>query len=324
LSTAAGGSITGWKWSFGDGGNATLRNPAHTYGAAGSYNVVLVVTSSSGCVDSVKRVVAVNPIPNVAFSADTLLGCAPLCVTFTDASTVATGKITGWSWNFGDGSTSTSQNPTNCYKNAGMFTVNLTATSDSGCSAKFMVPNMISVYGQPHALFIDAPQPANIMEPFIQFTDQSVDQYGLQSWFWTFGDATDSTSVAQNPGHTYQDTGTFCPTLVVTNIHQCTNSVEECIIIDPVFTLYIPNAFTPNGNGTNDFFGPSGKYVKIFDMYIFNRWGNLIYHTSDMTKPWDGKCNGNKAEEDTYVYLINVVDTRNVKHNYIGRVTLLR
>ena len=325
LSTDPSGTITSWNWSFGDGGTSTLQNPSHTYGAVGIYNAVLVVTSSTGCADSIKHVVSVNPIPTVLFSADSLAGCAPLCVDFADNTTISAGGLSTWLWNFGNGGgTATTQNAVYCYTSPGTFTVSLTVTSDSGCKAQLTIPKMITAYDYPHPSFTATPQPANIMEPFIQFTDKTVDQYGIQSWFWTFGDATDSTSTIQNPGHTYKDTGTFCPTLVVTNKHQCTSSVEECIVIDPVFTLYIPNAFTPNGNGLNESFGPVGNYIKVYDMYIFNRWGNMIYHTSDLTKPWDGTVSGNKMEEDTYVYLINVVDTRNQKHNYLGRVTLLR
>src|SRR6185312_1846644 len=116
-STTTSGTITGWAWNFGDGGTSIVQNPAHTYGAAGAYNVVLVVTNSSGCVDSIKEVVNVFPSPVVTFSADTLQGCAPLCVTFTDASTiVAPYKNNGWSWTFVDVGTATTQNPTYCYK----------------------------------------------------------------------------------------------------------------------------------------------------------------------------------------------------------------
>ncbi|HTB05992.1 MAG TPA: PKD domain-containing protein, partial [Bacteroidia bacterium] len=323
-STDLGGTITSWTWSFGDGGTSTVENPGHTYGSVGTYNVVLVVTSATGCNDSIIRKVNVNPIPVVAFSADSLIGCPVLCTQFTDNSTISSGKYSGWQWSFGDGSISNSQNPQYCYTNSGVYTVSLTVTSDSGCAAKYTAANMISVYDRPHPMFTYTPLSPNILQPFVQFTDNTVDLYGIQSWFWTFGDVSDSTSSMQNPSHTYGDTGTFCPTLVVTNIHQCINSIEECVTVEPVFTLYIPNAFTPNGNGVNEFFGPQGEYVRSMDMYIFNRWGDMIFHTSDMTKPWDGTVMGRRADEDTYVYLVNATDTHGKVHNYLGSVTLLK
>jgi len=327
LSTAPGGSITGWSWSFGDGGTSVMQNPSHTYGAVGTYNTILVVQTNSGCSDSVKEIVYVNPLPAVAFSADTLSGCAPLCVKFTDASAISSGKNTNWSWNFGAGGkadTASGTPATYCYNSPGTFNVTLKVTSDSGCSSTTTINKMITAYAHPLAAFTTSTQEVNILDPVVSFVNQSTapNDVIIGNW-WLFKDD-NSTSTLQNPTHTYPDTGTYCADLKVKNSHGCVDSTENCIIVEPVFTFYIPNAFSPNNNGLNDFFGPEGKYVKIFDMYIFDRWGNLLYHTSDMLKPWDGTYGGVKAQEDTYVYLIKVTDTQNKQHSYLGKVTLLR
>ena len=290
----------------------------------------LVVSDANGCPSApVTATVVINPSPNVLFTPNVTQGCYPLCISYTDASTITAGTISNWYWTFGNGDTSTLQTPPlECYNSPGVFSVKLTEKSNNGCPSSLNLPNLITAYDHPHANFGATPQPANIMQPFIQFTDETIDQYGLQSWFWTFGDQTDSTSSIQNPGHTYQDTGTFCPTLVVTNIHQCSDSVEKCIVIDPVFTLYIPNAFTPNGNGRNEIFQPEGVYVCSFEMWIYDRWGQQIYHTTDITKGWDGRVLGGSnsiSQEDTYVYLINAIDCmKHAKHSYLGSVTLIR
>ncbi|HSY76428.1 MAG TPA: PKD domain-containing protein, partial [Bacteroidia bacterium] len=319
--TAAGGSPGyTFSWNGVNGGSTYTVSPLVTT------TYTLEVTDANGCKSAQAPItVIVNPTPNVLFVPDTIDGCYPLCVKFRDQTTVAGGTIANWHWTFGNGDTSNQQNPTDCYAKPGVYSVSLTATSNSGCVAHLLISNLITVYDHPHADFTDAPQPVNIMNPFVQFTDKTVDQYGIQNWFWTLGDATDSTSTNQNTAHTYQDTGTFCPTLVVTNIHQCTDSIEHCIIIEPLFTLYIPNAFTPNHDGNDDVFLPKGIYVCSFEMYIFDRWGQELFHTTDLYKGWDGKMGGSVIQEDTYVYLIYATDCEtHSKHSYVGRVTLLK
>jgi len=319
------GTITNWSWNFGDGGTSTTQNPAHTYLAPGAYNVALTVINSSGCIDSVKEVVNVFPSPVIAFSADTLAGCAPLCVTFTDASSiVAPYKDNGWQWSFGDGGTSTVQNPNYCYKLGGTYNVTLIVSSDSGCNATSTIAKMISVYNKPQALFTYQPTMVTIMEPVVSFTSNSVSPGdSIISYSWLFAED-GSTSNLQDPTYTFKDTGLYCTRLAVTNTHGCVDTTIQCVDVQSLYTFYIPNAFTPNGDGLNDVFGPKGDYIMSFEMYIFDRWGGQLYHTTDITKPWDGSVNGNKAEEDTYVYLINVTDVHRQQHSYIGRVTLTR
>jgi gliding motility-associated-like protein len=114
--------------------------------------------------------------------------------------------------------------------------------------------------------------------------------------------------------------------LIDMNKHGCIDSITHCIVIDPLFTFYIPNAFTPNGDGVNDVFAPKGGYFKTFDMYIFDRWGTTIYHTLDINKGWNGSYNNNNnmCQMDTYVYVIKVTDWKNVDHTYMGRVSLVK
>ena len=110
------------------------------------------------------------------------------------------------------------------------------------------------------------------------------------------------------------------------DVHGCLDSAVNCLIVNPGFTLYIPDAFSPNGDGINDIFEPKGTYIKDFEMYIFDRWGMQLYHTTDIMKGWDGRVNGNSsiAQEDTYIYTIKVIDTRDGVHSYIGNVYLIK
>jgi gliding motility-associated-like protein len=186
---------------------------------------------------------------------------------------------------------------------------------------------MVTVYSYPVAAFTLSPQPTTIINPTIHFTDMSTDAYGIATWLWNFNDpANIYTSNAQNPNHTYSDTGIYCATLTVTNIHGCVDSVTECLVISPQYTLYIPDAFTPNGDNVNDLFLPKGDYIQTYNMYIFDRWGMMLFHSTDITKGWNGGVNGGSriCEEDTYVYLIDITDNLGKKHSYMGKVTLVK
>ena len=125
------GEITSWSWDFGDAGTSPAQNPSHTYNTPGTYTVSLTVTGPGGSDTEIKTdyITVTPPAPVADFSADPTSGTAPLAVNFTDLST---GSITNWSWNFGDGGTSTEQNPTHTYNTAGTYTVSLTVTGPGG------------------------------------------------------------------------------------------------------------------------------------------------------------------------------------------------
>lgn len=274
--------------------------------------------------DTAKITVFVNPLPVVNFGADVVNGCYPVCVNFTDSSTVKPGSITSWTWNFGDTNSSTSQNPSNCYMQPGNYNVSLTVTTDSGCTSSKTITNMITAYNHPHAAFSVSLERTTDSPVF--FMDASTDEYGITAWSWAFGSAPDSVFSTKNAVYTYQDTGTYCATLQVTNMYGCTDSATQCFEITPEFTLYIPDAFTPNGDGKNDVFAAKGMSLTNFNMYIFDRWGMLVYHTSDINKGWNGTVNNRGSvmcQEDTYVYMITCEDTQNKPHSYIGKVTLV-
>ncbi len=327
-SVCPGSSVT--LIASGDGSNYTW-NPGNISGPSISVTpaitTIYTVTMTSGCgTVSANVTVYVNPQPVPLIGSALTQGCAPLCVQFYNRSTISSTRVSGWAWDFGNGDTSLIENPLYCYQNPGVFSVKLTVTSDSGCSATLVTNNYITVYSHPNPAFNMSPNPASMLQPTIQFTDNSTDAYGIAAWNWSFGDATDSTAYTQNASHTYQDTGTYCAELVVTNIHGCVDSTNNCIAINPIYALYIPSGFTPNGNGRNDIFQPKGNDIKSFEMYIFDRWGMQLFHSTDINNGWNGAVNGSGTicQEDTYVYLITVYDSKNIKHSYTGSVNLIK
>jgi gliding motility-associated-like protein len=335
-SACAGASVTlSATATGGDGTYTYMWNPGAQTGASITVSpgvtTTYTVTVTDGCgspAASATETVTINPLPTVSFKADTTNGCYPVCVNFKDLTTANPDKISGWKWTFGDGGTSTSQNPSYCYTAPGSYTIGLIATSDSGCTSSQTIVNMITVYDHPHADFSSSPQPTNLLNPSITFTDLSTDAYGIITWFWKFGDLLDGTSMLENPVYKYTDTGTFCPTLKVTNKYGCVDSIQKCLIIDPFFTLYIPNAFTPDENGINDFFTAKGVGIRTFEMWVFDRWGMQLFYSDNIYAGWDGKVQKGAShqivQEDTYVYIIQVTDIFNKQHKYLGKVSVIK
>ena len=184
---------------------------------------------------------------------------------------------------------------------------------------------IINVNPAPVAAFTFNPQPATLLDPVIVFKDQST---GLPiSWLWNFDDPQNEVnSILQNPNHIYSDSGTFCVKLIISNSFSCIDSTTNCVRIDPQFAFYVPKAFSPNDDGLNDGFSPKGDFIKEYELVVMNRWGNVVFKTTDINDKWNGKVKnaGKTTEEETYVYVIKVTDIFDKEHKYIGHITLLR
>jgi len=291
---------------------------------------VYTVTVVDGCgsTTTAQTTIIGEPSPIVSMGVNFSQGCEPFCVQFINQSVLSKGQVGQYVWDFGDGDSSRNKSPIYCYKTAGQYNVSLTVISDSGCSATLKKINMLTIYAPPKAAFSYSPNPTTIETATIQFADKSKDPNGnnVIYWTWNFGDRSDSSSNQQNPTHTYHDTGMYCVNLTVMSREGCTDTTTNCLIIEPDFKLYIPSAFTPNQDGRNETFQPVGQYVKNFEMYIFNRWGTQIFHSTNLNQGWNGEVNGTGqiSPEDVYIYKIMVTDAQNNFHSYIGNVTLLK
>jgi len=321
-------NITSWTWNFADGSAlSSIQDPTHTYTAEGVYQAVLVVTTNNNCVDSIIKNVTVHPLPVVDFTPSIQQGCTPVCVTFTDGTTISSGNVTQWAWDFnGDGiSDNVNQNPSNCFLNPSHssvrdFDITLTATSQFGCSTTLTKSDYIHSYPIPLASFTYWPNDeASIVDKDIAFTDQSI----IGSvWNWDLGDGT--TTNIQNPEHEYQDTGFYLVTLAIENVYGCVDTTQKYVNIKPIYAIWIPNAFTPDGDFKNDFFFVDGYGIKELNVMIFDRWGLKLYDEIGVDQSWDGTYKGNLVQTDVYVYKIRAKDIFDEWHDYIGKVTLIK
>ncbi|MFA5416321.1 MAG: PKD domain-containing protein, partial [Methanoregula sp.] len=267
-------SPTSWLWKFGDGGTSTLQNPVHTYSSSGTFTVNLTVLNAAGTSSLVKSGYITTLAPVTAFIASTTSGSAPLAVQFTDQST---GYPTSWYWEFGDGSTSTAQNPSHTYASSGSatttYTVNLTATNAVG-STSVSKSNYITVASStPIVSFNGTPRTSGVYPLTVRFRDTSL--LGPTSWYWDFGDGT--TSTEQNPSHTYTAVGSYTVNLTATNVIGSANVSKpgyiNIVTPGPINTAY-PYLYVANDEGVKyDINGTNPTYVP--NTYSFATMGGL-------------------------------------------------
>ncbi len=320
-------SIVGWTWDFGDGvGLSNNQNPIYGYTMDGVYPANLTVVTNNGCTHDTTINVTVNPLPVVSFVADSLSGCAPVISNFTDNTVInAPGLLSSWYWDFGNGMSSTSQNPMGIsFENpsassVATYGVSLVVTSDKGCIGKDSVINMISSFPIPVAAFTFSPDQTDIYDREITFTDQSI--IGTV-WDWDLGDG--NTSTLQHPIHEYADSGSFNVVLYMENVYGCKDTARKTVIIDPVFAIWIPNVFTPDGDEINDYFFSKGFGIIELQTLVFDRWGALVFEGYMLDSKWDGTYKGSMTQEDVFVYKIRARDVFNEWHEFIGRVTLIK
>jgi len=320
-----GDNILSYTWKPVTGlSNPNIPNPVATPAVTTTYTV----TISDACgtpTDSSFATVTLYPPPVVNFTSKDTTKCAPVCVTFYGTSAPACASA---SWNFGDaGAVATGcDSAKHCYMTAGSYTVTYSVIDVQGCPGSKVISNFINAKPVPVAAFSASPQPTTIIDPEIYFTNQS--SADAITWNWTFAELQGATSILQNPNYTYPDTGCYPVTLIVTAADGCSDTVEHPVCIQPYFTFYAPNTFTPNGDGKNDVWTPFGIGIDPanYHLMMFDRWGNLMWETYVWGEGWDGRANhgANIAQIDTYVWKVDLKDVFHDKHSYIGHCNIIK
>jgi gliding motility-associated-like protein len=317
-----------YNWSMGDGTTYTTDTvPAHAYGTWGTYSILLTV-SAGNCTDTASQQVIINPpLPTASFIGSGE-GCAPLTIQFTNTSLLAQ----SYQWQFGDGATSIAENPAHAYFTPGTYTVTLTAFGLNG-GVNTMV-KVDSVIVHPTAIAYCTVQPSQVVAP-----SQPLFTYNLStnatSYVWDFGDGTFSNETT--PVHYYQAPGVYDIALIANNAWNCpdTFNIEGAVTAIAGGEIVFPNAFTPTNSGPtdgvydpnsfeNDIFHPMSQGVVDYKLQIFNRWGELLFETTDIGKGWDGYYRGQLSKQDVYVWKAYARFVTGDEKRMTGDLTLLR
>jgi len=315
-----------YTWLFGDGTTSTAVNPTHVYTYTGKNIQITLVAQENimpvpvtpdtyvPCYDTVVQTISIDSFSSVSITASDSVLCQGEGITFTGIySTLGDTTVI---WSFGDGSSFVDQNPIlHAYDQASLdstFTVSLSVKNRS-CPSGYTSRNVKvfpypSIYMGPDLTMCPGSNPITLIDETNQSNPKA-------SWLWSTGETT--------PGITVIKPGTY--TNVVT-IDGCSSA--DTVTVQKDCYMDIPNAFTPNGDGTNDYFFPRQMLTEglvTFKMDIYNRWGQMIYETTNTDgRGWDGNFNNQPQPEDVYIYIIDATFKDGQIEHHQGNVTLLR
>jgi gliding motility-associated-like protein len=322
LSVSQINAITPYNIIWTNSVNATTNNndtwvvpPSNT-----TYTATLV--DNNGCTATHNFNVIVNPLPDPSFTQSDITGCNPKCIDF---SIINPNPNYTYDWSMGTGANRTGSMFSYCYSKDGLYDIGVIATTNLGCKDTIYKPNHIIINLSPTAQFSISPESVtDIMSPYFEFGNLSKD--GM-TYFWSFGDS--QTSTDENTEHSYISSGEYCIKLIATSsyntgIPTCSDSIINCVTINPLSVLYIPEAFTPNGDGINDYFFVKSSRIYDYHLTIFNRWGSTIFQTYDLETVWDGTYGTNIVQDGVYYYFVSYRDVEMKIYVKNGTVTLLK
>lgn len=306
-----------WTSNTGSGISGATNQSSATFTAAGVYSLAITNTVT-GCTS------LASSASTFTISVDTLApksnfnfatSCSNDSVRFTDVSVANSGIITNWNWNFGDGNTSTLQNPANAYASISSYTVSLEVQSSNGCkntSHAFvnLIPTVVADYNPAGGQYL-------INQP-IAFTNASS---GASGYIWNFGDG--GTANTTDTNYAFSALGSYSVMLIASNGVGCVDTVTYVFDITPTGGS-VPGGFTPNGDGLNDGFSILGGPYSSYDLRVFNAWGNEVYSSTSQDEKWDGSYRGAPQPAGTYIYIFSgkIVGGKDVKLQ--GEVHLIR
>jgi len=312
------GTINQWSWFLDGNAAGNGQQPTLIVSTPGLHTVKLVVKTNVGCEsDTVTRTFMSNPVPVVSLSAQD--GCVNDPINFFGTQIDNATTITQWNWNFGDGTTSTLQNPIHSFSNDGNMNVQLNVTANNGCKSAdvFQVVNV----GKVHAI---ASNDTLILKdvPFPLHVNYSGNFNGVPTVLWTPSTGLSNPQIP-NPTAVLQNDITYVVTVTTSQGCEAKDSVN--IKVFKGSAVYVPTGFTPNGDGLNDLL--RGLYVGIKTVHyfkIYNRWGQEVFSTTSLSQGWDGTINGVKQQTGTYVWMLKAEDIAGKIYQLKGESTLIR
>lgn len=322
-SVSGSGTLTHWNWNFSNAGNSIVQDPSFVFNTPGRKQVKLQITDINKCKDDTTISILYYPVPPLLIVDPSIVeGCTPLKVCFNNLSIPidTTYKI---NWDFGDGTKGNQISPCHTYANEGLYSLKLELTSPIGCYTSRDYPAWISTRQSPEANFSFTPDQLNTFQRTARFSDLS--NYA-QTREWSFNDK-DKSSILELD-HTFRDTGLQKVSLIAINNNGCRDTLIKFIDLEPRVTLFMPNAFTPNGDSDNNEFGGVGIFegMKDYEMTIWDRWGMKLFSTNDPLTGWNGRLdnNGSDLPNGVYVYLVRYKTPRDKVVEIKGFANLIR
>jgi gliding motility-associated-like protein len=290
-----------------------------TVGPAATTGYTVVAENYCGQTISASVQVIVNLPPQITLDPDPDALCPGEEMSFYSGTSNPQWQ---YSWDFGDGGTSSQAMPEHAYTASGQFPVSVTVTDANGCTSTAANGMVVTVNPQAVAQFSASSEIESILDPEFAFYNESQDASTYQ---WSFGDG--ATSTQFNVQHTYAEFGNYTVTLYANNSYNCPDSTEMPITVEPSFEIYIPNAFTPDNDQYNQTFAVDGYGLleEGFTFEIYNRWGEMIFRTTDIHQGWDGTYRSSEAVQDgVYTWIVYFKDLTHASHRREGHVSLLK
>jgi len=317
-----------YKWYSTSDNTVLGTGQVFTYTPPQSMEIGLEIGDGCSAPVSTKAMLKLAPLVTDSAMITKKSGCEPLQTEFIYPTTAGIAPINTsftWKWTFGSSSTTTPakggdllSNIPKTYNAAGTYTalVEMILSNNKVCFSKQV---QLDVYNQAVADFDYLPKLIDVVEPEVSFTNLST---GATTYNWYYSDG--GSDITDNPRHTFGDTGQYCIILVASNIHACNDNDTQCLFVQDIFRIYIPNAFSPNQDEFNTIWYPRLTSVASCELTIFNRWGQKLYFSDDISGKWDGKFQGTDCEEGVYYYHLKVRDNRKKWHYFSGTLTLLK
>lgn len=309
-----------FEWNFGDGVIDSINfNPQHSFPAPGSYLISLTLKDTNYCnaPEVLDSLIFISDNVKAQFKTPSI-GCAPYDAIFENTSF---GGQT-FEWNFGDGSTSNEVNPVHHYADTGTYVIRLVAVDSFTCNITDTFYFALKVVPKPTANFSYLPMVPQ-ENTAIRFINNSLD---ATYYKWDFGDG--DTLITRKKDtlleYTYLRTGTYKVCLSAYNNQGCVD--DTCMEVQTIIVpdVDVPNAFTPNGDGINDFVRVRGFGIIKMNWQIYNRWGVKVFESSSINNGWDGKYKGTLQPQEVYNYVLSVEFSDGTKYQKKGDITLLR
>lgn len=325
-STISAGTITSNNWSL-DGKTFISSDVIYNFPSVGSYAVELITMSDKGCKDTLLKDIEIDPLPVISLFTNSDTGCIPFSLSIINNSTISSGTIDTYNYDFGDGNSGSGLNPTYTYTSPGTYQIKISAISDQGCIDSIVRNELIVVFDNPIADFVYSPDEPSTLKNSIALKDSS--SLDAIQWSWTVTDKSNNvfSYEGKTTEHTFADSGIYNISLRILNKEGCFDEITKTVYVSADIFIHIPNSFSPNDDGINDTYGLSGMIQGVYkmEMDIYNLWGEKIFHSNNVNDRWDGTFEGKPVQQGVYFFKVKYTNPKQTRWFYnSGEIHLLR